>query len=110
MLRRGFHVWMRQTTLSSVRRRGNPAVHLGFDMSPAIFGLRAAIAALILVPVVIWFWINRATKVARIGPSVLPLFTSSGMTIAKEEGDEADRDGSEAHGPTGAPEVHRMRR
>ena len=84
---------MRQTTLSSVRRRGNPAVHLRFDMSPAILGLSAAIAALILAPVVIWFWINRATKVARIGPSVLPLFTGSGMTIAKEERDEADGDG-----------------
>ena len=95
---------MRQTTLSSVRRRGNPAVHLGFDMSPAILGLSAAIAALILVPVVIWFWINRATKVARIGPSVLPLFTGSGMTIAKEEGDGDPQGDGVAHRPLPPPE------
>ena len=94
---------MRQTTLSSVRARGSPAVHLRFDMSPAILGLCAAVAALILVPVIIWFWLDRATKVEHEGPRVLPLFTSSGMTVANEERDEADRDGSEAHGPTAAP-------
>ncbi len=62
-------------------------------MSPAILGLSAAVAALILIPVVAWLWMNRAPKLGRESSGVLPLFTGSGMTIANEEPDGADGDG-----------------
>ena len=54
-------------------------------MSPAIIALSIAVAALIIIPVVAWFWINRAPKSKHEGARVLPLFTGSGMTIADDE-------------------------
>lgn len=62
-------------------------------MSPTTIGLSAAVAALILIPVIAWLWMNRAPKSDQEGPRVLPLFTGSGMTIANAEPDEADGDG-----------------
>ena len=62
-------------------------------MSPVILGLSAAVAALILIPVVAWLWMNRAPKVEHRGAHPLPLFTGSGMTIANEAPNDARGDG-----------------
>ncbi len=51
-------------------------------MSPAILGLCSAVAALILVPVIIWFWLDRATEVEHEGSRVLPPTRSATKVMA----------------------------
>ncbi len=67
-------------------------------MSPAIIGIAAAVAALILIPVAVAIWMNRAPTVEHNESGILPLFSGGGMMLARTAADgvESAADGVES--------------